>query len=106
MSEYGSVIEKGSVRFERVLPGPVERVWEYLTDPKLRSSWLAEGVLDLRVGGAVELVFHRVALTPHGEEVPAKYRKDIGYKLRGEVTRERIGRAGRRGDHEALTDRR
>jgi uncharacterized protein YndB with AHSA1/START domain len=44
---------------------------------------LAELVPVLR---AVELVFHRAELTPHGEEVPEKFKKDIGYKLRGKVT--------------------
>ncbi len=35
-----------SVRFERLLPGPVERVWDYLTRPDLRRTWLAESAED------------------------------------------------------------
>jgi hypothetical protein len=31
-----------SVRFERLLPGPIERVWDYLTKPDLQRTWLAE----------------------------------------------------------------
>ena len=38
MSEYGIVTEAGAVRFERLLPGPIERVWAYLTDPDKRAS--------------------------------------------------------------------
>ncbi len=37
-----------SVRFERVLPGPLERVWDYLTKPDLQRTWLAESAADLR----------------------------------------------------------
>ena len=33
-----------SVRFERLLPGPIERVWDYLTKPDLQRTWLAESV--------------------------------------------------------------
>lgn len=32
MSEYGVVTEPDAVRFKRVLPGPIERVWAYLTE--------------------------------------------------------------------------
>jgi uncharacterized protein YndB with AHSA1/START domain len=51
MSEYGVVTEAGTIRFERVLPGPIERVWAYLTESKERGKWLASGEMDLRVGG-------------------------------------------------------
>jgi hypothetical protein len=54
MNEYGQVIDKGTVRFERLLPGPVERVWQYLTDSQLRGTWLATGPMEPRAGGASE----------------------------------------------------
>jgi hypothetical protein len=38
MSEYGIVTEAGPVRFERLLPGPIERVWAYLTDAMTSGS--------------------------------------------------------------------
>ena len=41
MSEsYGVVTATRTVRIERVLPGRIERVWEYLTDANLRGTWL------------------------------------------------------------------
>ena len=43
MSHYGERIGKTTVRFERLLPGPIERVWEYLTDSDRRATWLAAG---------------------------------------------------------------
>jgi uncharacterized protein YndB with AHSA1/START domain len=43
MSEYGIVTEAGAVRFERLLPGPIEHVWAYLTQSDKRGTWLAAG---------------------------------------------------------------
>jgi hypothetical protein len=36
-----------AVRFERLLPGPIERVWDYLTKPDLQRTWLAESTADV-----------------------------------------------------------
>src|SRR5687768_9837694 len=47
-----------TVRLERLLPGPVERVWSYLVDADKRAKWLAGGEFDLRVGGKVRLDFN------------------------------------------------
>src|SRR5262249_28881174 len=57
MSEYGSVIEPGTVRFERLLPGPIEKVWAHLIDAEIRGTWLATGPMEPREGGKVELHF-------------------------------------------------
>lgn len=70
---YGVVIGPGTVRFERILPGPIERVWSYLTDSKMRSTWLAAGEMELRPGGRVEHIFLNSQLTGHDDPPPAKY---------------------------------
>ena len=36
--EYGVALEDRTVRLERLLPGPIERVWTYLTDPEKRGK--------------------------------------------------------------------
>ena len=43
-----TLIKPSTIRFERLLPGPVERVWAYLTESKKRATWLAAGEFDLR----------------------------------------------------------
>ena len=53
MSEYGVVTESRTIRMERLLPGPIERVWDYLTDSAKRGKWFAAGKMDLRVGGDI-----------------------------------------------------
>jgi len=52
-----TLVKPSTIRLERLLPGPVERVWAYLTESKKRATWLAAGEFDLRVGGKVELIF-------------------------------------------------
>lgn len=87
MNEYGVVTEPRTVRFERLLPGPIERVWSYLTDSAKRGTWLAAGEMDLRVGGRVEHVFRNSELTEHDEAPPPKYAKEAAeMRMEGRIT--------------------
>ena len=58
-----TLIKPSTIRFERLLPGPLERVWAYLTESKKRATWLAGGEFDLRVGGRIELIFDNDSLS-------------------------------------------
>lgn len=85
---YGQYPARGEVRFVRHLPGTVDRVWAFLTESEKRSSWLAGGMMDLRVGGKVELVFDHANITPQIEPVPEKYRDAAcGHPMTGRITR-------------------
>lgn len=89
MSEYGELIAPDTVRFERVLPGPIERVWQYLTESDKRATWLAAGEAEQRAGGKIELHFHNAALSEQPDiEPPEKYR-DLPERMSfaGEVRR-------------------
>lgn len=44
------------LEFTRDLPASVDRVWQMLTDPAERATWLIGGVLEPRVNGVVDLV--------------------------------------------------
>lgn len=70
---YAVVSPEGTVRVERLLPGPIERVWSYLTDSNKRATWLAAGEMDLRVGGRVEHIFRDNSLTEKDDPPPEKY---------------------------------
>jgi uncharacterized protein YndB with AHSA1/START domain len=61
---YGVYPEPATVRLERRLPGPIERVWRYLTESDLRAQWLASGPMELRVGGVVDLTWRNDELSP------------------------------------------
>jgi uncharacterized protein YndB with AHSA1/START domain len=84
---YAEVIAPGSVRVQRVLPGPIERVWSYLTDSTLRGQWLASGEMDLRLGGRVELKFKHAELSPAPDPIPERY-QDMknGHTFFGKIT--------------------
>jgi len=75
MNDYGVVIAPGTVRIERVLPGPIERVWAYLTDSQKRGTWLASGDMELHAGGSVENIFDNSQLTGRDDPPPPKYAK-------------------------------
>lgn len=86
MSEHGVVTEPGTIRFERLLPGPIERVWAYLTEADKRRQWFAGGEMELREGGRADLLFRHAELMAPGETAPEKY-KEVE---RGIVSSERI----------------
>ena len=54
---YGTLIEPATLKIERLLPGPIDRVWAYLTDSDLRRQWLASGVMKPEAGSAFELTW-------------------------------------------------
>lgn len=68
---YGVVSEPATLTLQRVLPGPIQRAWSYLTVSDLRRQWLAEGEMPMEVGAAFELVWHNDELTtPPGQRPP------------------------------------
>ncbi len=87
VGEYGMAPEAGTVRLERVLPGPIERVWAYLTESEKRGKWFASGPMELRAGGPLEFHFHNSDLTPHREPTPERYKECEGMVSNGRVTR-------------------
>jgi uncharacterized protein YndB with AHSA1/START domain len=85
MNDRASLIPPSTVRFERLLPGPVERVWAYLTESDKRALWLAAGEFDLRVGGRIELLFDNSRITD--ETPPAGARGAAPHRAEGVITR-------------------
>lgn len=68
---YGELIEPATLTIRRLLPGPIERVWAYLTDGELRRKWLAAGQMEMKVGVPFELVWRNDELTnPPGQRPP------------------------------------
>ncbi|CAH0341767.1 SRPBCC family protein [Rhizobium sp. CECT 9324] len=63
LDAYGVVTEPATLKIERLLPGPVERVWDYLTKSDLRRQWLAAGEMDLQVDAPFELTWRNDELT-------------------------------------------
>lgn len=60
---FGVLTEPATLTIERRLPGPVERVWSYLTDSDLRRQWMAAGAMEEKVGAPVEFIWRNDELT-------------------------------------------
>lgn len=83
---YGQYPAHDTVQFKRLLPGPIERVWEYITQSDKRAQWLAAGEMDLRVGGHVDLIFNNSTLTHHDEKTPERFLKSNQHHSTGTIT--------------------
>ena len=70
---YAVYPEPTTLRLERRLPGPIERVWSYLTDSELRGQWLATGPMELVVGGRVELTWRNDDLNLGKSDRPPEF---------------------------------
>jgi uncharacterized protein YndB with AHSA1/START domain len=84
MHSYVNRIASDALRLERMLPGPIERVWGFLTESEKRARWLAGGEWELRPGGRVELRFAHDQL--QSEPTPPEYR-DLPMCFTGKVLR-------------------
>ncbi len=88
LGEFGVVPEARTLRISRVLPGPIERVWAYLTELDKRAKWLAAGAMELWVGGRVELNFRHADLSVQPEPIPERFEKHQGgHSQHGRITR-------------------
>jgi uncharacterized protein YndB with AHSA1/START domain len=63
----GIVLDAHTIRFERLLPGPIERVWSYLTDPERLATWLNRGEIPSEVGAEFRWSWNCEDEKPGGE---------------------------------------
>jgi len=83
---FGVPIAADAVRFERLLPGPIERVWAYLVEAEKRRRWFAGGPMDLRPGGKAELRFKHSELNDDPEPTPEAYKSiENGHDAQGTI---------------------
>jgi uncharacterized protein YndB with AHSA1/START domain len=67
-ADYGVVSAASTLTIERLLPGPLERVWAYVTESELRRLWLAAGDMPLTPGATFTLTWRNDELSdPPGE---------------------------------------
>lgn len=72
--QHGKFTGPAEVRLVRTLPGPIERIWEYLTDSEKRARWFGGGPMELKPGGKYALHMKHKNLSPD-ETPPEKYHK-------------------------------
>jgi uncharacterized protein YndB with AHSA1/START domain len=73
-----------TIRLERILDAPRDRVWRYLVEGELRRQWFAGGS-DASPGEEVELVFDHDNLSADAVPYPEHY-----CRWKGAVARERV----------------
>ena len=61
--DYGVLTEPATLTMTRRLPGPIDRVWAFLTESDLRRQWLASGTMEMRKGATFELVWRNSELS-------------------------------------------
>jgi uncharacterized protein YndB with AHSA1/START domain len=86
--QLGKFTGQGEVRIVRTLPGPIDRLWEYLVDPEKRARWFAGGPMEPKKGGKYELFFHHKNIAP--DETPPEDHKQVqdpGVKMGGTILR-------------------
>lgn len=71
---FGEVVDANTLRIERRLPGPIERVWSYLVESERRRRWLASGEVEPRVGGRIVSLFRHHEISP--EPTPEAHATD------------------------------
>lgn len=71
-TEKGIFEKAAAVRFTRPLPGPMERVWDFIAMPGRLPEWFGAGVLEPRAGGTVRLMGGHVRGVVTQWEPPSK----------------------------------
>ena len=84
LEAYGELIEPATLRIERLLPGPIERVWAYLTESDLRRQWMAAGEMEMKAGAPFELVWRNNELTDPPGARPAGFPDE--HRMEGRIT--------------------
>ena len=59
--DLGVIVDKDTIRFERLLPGTVGDVWKYFSDANFINQWLASANIEARAGSRIELNFAETA---------------------------------------------
>ena len=84
LDAYGVLTEPATLKIQRLLPGPIERVWAYLTESDLRRQWLAAGQMEMRVGAPVELVWRNDELTNRPGQRPPGFSDE--HRMQSRIT--------------------
>jgi uncharacterized protein YndB with AHSA1/START domain len=81
---YGVLTEPATLKIQRLLPGPIERVWAYLTESEMRRQWLAAGQMDLKTGAPFELVWRKDELSGTPGQRPEGFSEE--HRMQSRIT--------------------
>jgi len=75
MNNFGTLVNPQTVVFERLLPGPIERVFAFLVEEDKRRQWFTSGVMPTRVGERFEMHWQHKEYSPHQATPPEKMKE-------------------------------
>jgi uncharacterized protein YndB with AHSA1/START domain len=81
---YGVLSEPATLTIQRLLPGPIERVWAYLTESDLRRQWLAAGPMPQQTGAPFELTWRNDELSGTPGQRPDGFAAE--HSMQSEIT--------------------
>ncbi|MBO9706909.1 MAG: SRPBCC family protein [Caulobacter sp.] len=84
LEPYGVLIEPATLRIQRLLPGPVDRLWAYLTESELRRQWLAAGAMEMRKDSPFQLVWRNGELSDPPGRRPDGFGEE--HSMEGRIT--------------------
>jgi len=84
LDAYGVLTEPATLKIQRLLPGPIERVWAYLTESDLRRQWLAAGQMEMKVGAPFEFVWRNDELTNRPGQRPPGFSDE--HRMQSRIT--------------------
>ena len=76
VEEFASLRNGSTLVIQRWLPGPVERIWDYLTQGEMRRKWLAAGQMTLTPGATFELIWCNDELSDVADHRPAGFAEE------------------------------
>ncbi len=71
---YAIITDPNTIQFQRLLPGPIERVWSYLADDENRAKWFSTGHMDPQPGGQMEIAFLHAKASKQSAPIPDKFK--------------------------------
>src|SRR3954469_11860450 len=81
---YGTLVEPTTLKIQRLLPGPIERIWAYLTDSELGRKWLAARGMGKKGVAPAELVWRNDELNDPPGKRPADFPEE--HRMQSRIT--------------------
>lgn len=75
MDAYGKLVDPQTLVFERLLPGPIERVFQYLWDEDKRKLWFTSGAMPTRAGEDFTQHWKHSDYSPVPSQVPERMKE-------------------------------
>jgi uncharacterized protein YndB with AHSA1/START domain len=79
MDRFGKLVNPHTVVFERLLPGPIERVFDFLWNEDKRRLWLTSGAMPTTPGAKFEMRWKHSEYSPN-KSVPPERMKETDEK--------------------------